>query len=334
MATASIPKTMQGVLAESTGGPEVLKWRTDIPVPTPEADEVLVKNEFIGVNYVDIYSRTGFLGMPRGRILGREAEGTIICTGSGNHRDLEVGNRVVWMAIGGYAEYTSVPETMVYKVPSAIQPGVAAAALLQGLTALLLIHEIYPVRNGDWVLIHAAAGGVGLLQCQLMKALGVKVIGTASTAEKLKIAKENGAEWVINYTEPGLVEKVLEITKGEGVQVVYDSIGKDQSENNIEVVAKGGTIVNNGASSGMGAPISPARLAAKNVKVMGPGDTALMNHLNSRQKFEKWCTMLFGLIVKGKLNVRIHDTYALSEAVRAHTDLQGRRTMGKVLMMP
>jgi NADPH:quinone reductase len=189
------------------------------------------------------------MGFAPGGIIGREAEGTVLSTGPGSVNDLKVGDRVVWLAMGGYAEYTAVPASMAYVVPSDIKPGVAAAALLQGLTALTLTHKIYQAKRGDWVLVHAAAGGVGLWLCQLLKALGAKTIGTASTAEKIKLAKANGADFMINYKEEkDLVKRVEEIMGGQGVNVVYDSIGKDQTENNVNVVANHGTIVTYGAA--------------------------------------------------------------------------------------
>ncbi len=183
------------------------------------------------------------------KILGREAEGSILSTGSGNLHNLKIGDRIVWLAMGGYAEYTAVPASTAYKIPSDVKSGVAAAAALQGLTALVLTHEVYSVQKGDWVLVHAAAGGVGLWLCQVLKALGANTIGTASTAEKIQLAKENGAGWMINYKEEtDLVQKVMEITNGTGVKVVYDSVGKDQAENSLEVLAKNGILVNYGAS--------------------------------------------------------------------------------------
>lgn len=191
------------------------------------------------------------MGFPPGGIPGREAEGTVLSVGPGSVNDLKVGDRVVWLAMGGYAEYTAVPASKTYVIPSDVKPGVAAAALLQGLTAFTLTHRIYPVKRGDWVLVHAAAGGVGLLLCQILKSLGANTIGTASTAEKIQLAKENGAAYMINYREEkDLVKRVEEITGGEGVKVVYDSVGKDQTENNVNVVAKHGTIVTYGASVG------------------------------------------------------------------------------------
>ena len=189
------------------------------------------------------------MGFAPDGIIGREAEGTVLSTGPGSVNNLKVGDRVVWLAIGGYAEYTAVPASMAHVIPSDVKPGVAAAALMQGLTALTLTHRIHQVKKGDWVLVHAAAGGVGLWLCQLLKAIGAKTIGTASTAEKIKLAHENGADFMINYKEDkDLVKRVEEITGDQGVSVVYDSIGKDQTENNVNVVAKNGTIITYGAA--------------------------------------------------------------------------------------
>ena len=181
--------------------------------------------------------------------MGREAEGTVVATGSGDLYNLELGDRVAWLGTSAYAEYSAVQAARAYSLPSDLQPGLAAAALLQGLTALTLIKEAYEVKKGDWVLVHAAAGGVGLLLCQLLKTVGARTIGTSSTSEKLEEAKRNGAEYLVNYkTEMNFVEKIKEITGGEGVRVVYDSTGKDQLENDLEVVARKGTIVSFGNS--------------------------------------------------------------------------------------
>lgn len=183
------------------------------------------------------------------KILGREAEGTILALGPGSVENLKIGDNVVWLAMGAYAEYTAVPASTVYKIPSEIKPGIAAAAAIQGLTALVLTHEVYPVQKGDWVLVHAAAGGVGLWLCQVLKALGANTIGTASTAEKITLAKENGAGWMINYNEEtDFAQRVMDITNGKGVKVVYDSVGKAQADNSLEVLGNNGILVNYGAS--------------------------------------------------------------------------------------
>ena len=195
------------------------------------------------------YYRSGLYPSPKPEILGREAEGTIVATGPGELYNLKVGDKVVWLKTGAYAEYSSVPAANAYALPPNLQSGIAAAAMLQGLTALTLIREAYEVKKGDWVLVHAAAGGVGLLLCQMLKMVGARTIGTSSTSEKLEEARRNGAEFVVNYKEEGdFVGKIKSITGGEGVKVVFDSTGKDQFENDLEVVARKGTIVSFGNS--------------------------------------------------------------------------------------
>jgi NADPH2:quinone reductase len=217
------------------------------------------------------------MGVAPGGIIGREAEGTVVSISPGSVNNLKVGDRVVWLAIGGYAEYTAVPATMAYLVPSDVKPGIAAAALLQGLFAMSLIHKVVRVKEGDWVLIHAAAGGVGLWLCQLLKALGAKTIGTASTSEKTKLAMENGADYGINYKETNdLVQLVQQITEGQGVNVVYDGIGKDQTENNVNIVAQHGTIVTYGAVVSQSCLVS--LMAKFNMKSL---DSRLTSHLCS-----------------------------------------------------
>jgi NADPH2:quinone reductase len=195
------------------------------------------------------YFRTGLYPSPKPEILGREAEGTIVSTGPGELYSLKTGDRVVWLGPTAYAEYSCAPAAKTHAIPSSLKPGIAAAALLQGLTALTLIKEAYEVKKGDWVLVHAAAGGVGLLLVQMLKAVGAKTIGTASTAEKIELAKKNGADYMVNYKEEkDFVGKVKEITEGQGVNVVFDSTGKDQFENDLEVVARKGTVVSYGNS--------------------------------------------------------------------------------------
>ena len=195
------------------------------------------------------YTRTGLYPSPKPEILGREGEGTVIATGPGE-LNFKVGDRVAYMGPSAYAEYTAAPAEKAHVVPTAIEPGVAAAVLMQGLTALTLIREAYAVQKGDWVLVHAAAGGVGLLLCQLLRAVGARTIGTASTEEKIELARKNGAEFMINYKEEtDLVGKVKLLTGGDGVRAVYDSTGKDQFDNDLEVVARKGSVISYGYSA-------------------------------------------------------------------------------------
>jgi NADPH2:quinone reductase len=259
---------MKGIQIDKTGGVEVLNYRTDLPVPTPKEGEILVKNDFVGINYIDTYvcpiillsgpnslalhhsyDRRGLLPSPTPQILGREGEGIVVATGPGELNNIKVGDRVVYMGSAAYAEYTATPSVKAYVVPPTLGSGVAAAALLQGLTALTLIREAHVVQKGDWVLVHAAAGGVGLWLCQLLQAVGARTIGTASTEDKMDSARKNGAEIMINYKEEkDLVGKVRMLTGGEGVRVVFDSTGKDQFENDLEVVARKGSVVSYGNS--------------------------------------------------------------------------------------
>ncbi|KAF2259655.1 NAD(P)-binding protein [Lojkania enalia] len=333
MASYLVPSIMNGVQIQRFGGPEVLQYKTDLPVPSPGYGELLVKNDYIGINYVDIYWRTGMFGPARNGIIGREAEGMIVSTGVGGVGKFKAGDRVVWLSYGSYAEYTAVPASLAFPVPDGIEPGMAAAALLQGLFALTLVEKIVKVKQGDWVLVHAAAGGVGLWLCQLLRAHGAKTIGTASTAAKLALAKDHGADYVINYKEENdLIARVKEITQGHGVDIVYDGIGRDQTENNAHVVAQQGTIVTYGATSGYPGQIAHGQLAAKKAQFVGPGENSLMRNIGG--DFQLWCTKLFRTMAKHNITIHIHDTYPLSDMRKVHEDLEARSTTGKVLVKP
>ena len=249
---------MKGILIEKTGGTEVLQYKTDLPVPSPKEGEILVKNTFIGINYIDTYFRSGLYTTPKPEILGREAEGHIVSAGPGNTYDLSTGDHVVGMASSTYAEYTAMPAAKAIKIPKDIPESHAAAAILQGLTALTLVRETHPVKKGDWVLVHAAAGGVGLWLCQILRAIGAKTIGTASTADKIKLAKENGAGEMIDYSHENVVERVKELTGGEGVAAVFDGVGKSTFDDSLECVARKGTMVSFGNASGAVPPFTIA----------------------------------------------------------------------------
>ncbi|KAL7629280.1 NADPH:quinone reductase [Parahypoxylon ruwenzoriense] len=329
---ASIPTTQKGVIINKTGGPEVLEYRTDLPVPALVDGQVLVKNDYIGINYIDTYFRTGLYKAAQfPYILGREAEGTIVKTGGGELYGLKEGDKVVWMGEGAYAEYTGVPAEKVYKVPDGVAPGIAAAALLQGLTALTLVREAYHVEKGDWVLVHAAAGGTGLLLVQLLKAIGANTIGTASTPEKVELAKKAGATHVINYSVEDVKAKVLELTGGKGVIAVFDGVGKSTFDLSLDCLARKGTLASFGNASGAVPPFSIPRLSAKNARLMRP---TVMNYIVTRDEFEGYSKELFDFVAKGQLDFRIHETYPLSEVARAHRDLEGRKTTGKLLLDP
>jgi len=307
-----------------------MEYKTDLPVPTPKDGEVLIKNDLIGINYIDTYFRTGLYPAPKPQILGREAEGTIVSVGSGELYGLKAGDHVVFLGTDAYAEYTSVPAAKAHVIPAGIKQGDAAASFLQGLTALTLIREAHHVKKGEWVLVHAAAGGVGLWLVQLLHAVGARVIGTASTEEKIKLAKENGADFMINYSHESVVEKVKEITSGELVSAVFDGVGASTFNDDLEILARKGTLASFGNASGPVPPFSIAKLSAKNLKVARP---TLFNYIYTREEFEAYSKELFDFI-KGGINVRVHETYPLSEIRRAHNDLEGRKTTGKLLLKP
>ncbi|KAI1249553.1 hypothetical protein MGN70_009166 [Eutypa lata] len=330
---ASIPSTMKGVIFEKTGGAEVLQHKTDLPVPEPKEREVLVKNDYVGVNFIDTYFRSGLYPVAKlPHVLGCEAEGTIVKTGGGNLNGLKVGDKVViWISSNTYAEYTAAPADKAVKIPEGLAPKVGAAAFLQGLTALTLVRESYPVQKGDWILVHAAAGGTGLWLCQLLRAIGANTIGTASTAEKVALASKAGATHVINYSHEDVKAKVLELTGGKGVAAVFDGVGQATFDLSLECLARKGSMVSFGNASGAVPPFTLSRLSAKNAKLLRP---TLFNYIVTREEVDSYSTELFNFIAKENIDVRIHEVYPLSEAARAHEDLQGRKTTGKLLLDP
>ena len=251
---------MKAIIAEKTGGPEVLEFKPDHPVPTPKEGQLLVKNNISGVNYIDTYFRTGLYQSPKPEILGREGAGTVAAIGPGpNPYNFKVGVRVAWLTTGGYAEYTAVPADRTVRIPDGISDEDVIASFLSGMTVLSFSRETYAVQKGDWVLLHAAAGGAGFLMTQLLKTVGAKVIGTAGGPEKVALVKSLGADVVIDYrSEEGKdwVKIVKEVTGGQGVDVVYDSVGKDTWEGSLEAVKRKGTIVWFGNASGPVPPIA------------------------------------------------------------------------------
>ncbi|KAJ4346075.1 NADPH:quinone reductase [Ascochyta clinopodiicola] len=332
---SSLPKTMKAVIIEKTGGTDVLQYKTDVPVPEPKDGEVLVKNEYIGINYIDTYFRSGVYAPPSfPHILGREGSGTVAAVGPNAPSDLTVGARVAYMGQNAYAEYTAANANSVVTIPDSISTKIGAAAPLQALTALTLIREAYAVQKGDWVLVTAAAGGVGLWLCQLLKAVGARTIATASTPEKRQLAKDNGAEVLLDYYADDrdvFVKKVLEITGGEGVHAVFDSVGKDTFDSSLAVVRRKGTMVSFGNASGPVTGFALARLSAKNVKLLR---TTLFNYIATREELQQYAKELWGFIEKDGLNVKIHDVYPLEDVKRATEDIEGRKTTGKLLLKP
>ena len=235
------------------------------------------------------------------------------------------------MAEAAYAEYTAAPADKVIKAPDGLSPKIGAAALLQGLTALTLIRESHHVNKGDWVLVHAAAGGTGLWLCQLLAAVGANTIGTASTDEKVQLAKKAGAKHMINYSHEDVKAKVMELTDGKGCIAVFDGVGKSTFDLSLEIVARKGSLVSFGNASGAVPPVTISKLSPKNCRLLRP---TLFNYLVTREEYETFSNELLEFVVKGKVDVRTHEVYPLSEVARAHNDLEGRKTTGKLLLDP
>lgn len=339
---------MKAIEITETGGPEVLTFKTNHPVPQPAENQLLVKNSISGINYIDTYFRTGLYPSPKPEILGREAVGTVVALGPGpNPHNFQVGDRVAWLGTSGYAEYTAVPAAKTVKVPEEVGDETIMAAFLSGLTVLTLVKETYAVQKGEWVLVHAAAGGAGSLMVQVLKAIGANVIGTAGGEQKCAMAKELGADVVIDYRSEDWVSRVKEVTGGKGVDVVYDSVGKDTWEGALEVVKRKGTIVWFGNASG---PVPPLpiqlvphlmlvvtdanvtrKLSPKNLKVARP---QLFGYIETREEYEFYTNELFSLLKSGQLKVKVHNVYPLEQAAQAHIDLEGRKTTGKPLLKP
>jgi NADPH:quinone reductase len=311
---------MRAIVFERNGGPEVLEVR-DVPPPTPVEGEVLVDVEAIGVNYRDVYERQGVgYGSPPPAIIGVEGAGRIHDTGE----------RVAWANVAGsYAEQVAASRDRLVPVPDDVSTEDAAAALLQGMTAHYLAFDSYPIEPGDWVLVHAAAGGVGLLLTQIAKARGGRVIATTSTDEKAKLAREDGADEAIGYD--GFAERVKEITGGEGVAAIYDGVGKATFRDGFDALAPTGRMILYGAASGRPDPIDPGMLVAGSWYVQRP---TLGTYARTPEQLHARGSDLFAHIERGELRVRIGARYPLEEARQAQEDLEARRTTGKLLLIP
>ncbi|KAK3192088.1 hypothetical protein K4F52_001715 [Lecanicillium sp. MT-2017a] len=325
---APIPSTMKAVQINKNGGVDVLE-HVDIPVPKPAANHILIRNEYAGINYIDTYFRTGLYPAPKFPLtLGREAAGEVISCGADASPSFAAGTKVVYMDTGAYAEYAAIPAEKVIAVPEGVSTETAAAAVLQGLTAWTLIRESANVQKGQWTLVHAAAGGVGSLLVQLLRGVGAKVIATASTDEKLQLAKKYGADYTVNSGDD-VVAKVKEITSGHGVDAIFDGVGKDTFDADLEMIALKGNLISFGNASGAVPPVSILKLGPKNVRLMRP---VLFGYVSTRDELEKYAAELFDFIRSGKLEIAIHEVYPLKEAGRAHTDIESRKTKGKLLL--
>ena len=312
--------TMRAIRVQAPGGAEVLEI-ADVPVPKPGPGEVLVRIEAIGVNYLDIYHRSGLYPLPTPFTPGSEAAGVIE----------ETGERVVYaMQPGSYAEYAAVPAWKLVPVPDAIDSRTAAAAMLQGMTAHYLSHSTYRLAAGDTALIHAAAGGAGALLVQMAKATGAFVFATAST-KKLDIPREDGADVVIDYTSEDFHEVVMRHTNGAGVRVVYDSVGKTTFDKSLDCVGLRGTLALFGQSSGPVPPFDPSRLAKRGIYLTRP---SLAHYTSTREELLGRARDLFSAIERGTLRIRIAKELPLHDAAEAHRLLESRATVGKLLLIP
>lgn len=322
---------MKAIVIKKFGGPEVLDY-IDTETPSPKAGEALVKLHAIGVNYIDVYHRTGLYKLPLPLIPGSEGAGTVEQIGEGV-TEVAVGDRVAYtMSPGSYAEYQSVPAGRLVRIPEGVDFQAAAAAMLQGMTAHYLTTSTYPLKKGDKALIHAAAGGVGLLLIQIVKRIGAKAIGTVSTEAKAKLAREAGADEVILYTQQDFEEEVRRITDGKGVQVAYDSVGQTTFLKSLKCLAPRGMLALFGQSSGPVTGFDPALLAqGGSLFLTRP---SLFHYTATREELLWRAGDIFNWIQQAELKLRIERTFPLAEAREAHTQLEGRKTTGKILLIP
>jgi NADPH2:quinone reductase len=322
---------MQAIQVKQVGGPEVLTL-TELPNPSPKPNEAIVQIKASGVNFIDVYFREGRYPAQLPFVDGQEASGVV--TEIGNEvTNVQAGDRVAYTsALGSYAEYAAVPANRLVKIPDELDFEQAAAAMLQGMTAHYLLHSTYPLKQGETALIHAAAGGVGLLLVQMAKTIGARVIGTAGTQEKAQLARDAGADECIVYTEADFETETKRLTDGKGVHVVYDGVGKATFDKDLEVLRPRGYLVLFGGSSGAVPPFDLIKLSQKgSLFITRP---TLAHYTLTREELEWRASDVLGAIVRGDLKLRIHKVYALAEAAQAHRDLEGRKTTGKLLLKP
>jgi len=338
--TMSIPKTMKAILVEKTGDYDVNQLK-EVPTPAPSADKIIIKVEWGGVNYIDNYKRGGVYNLPLPLILGEESSGTIVALPTSEEvlnsedyklRDFRVGDRVACLASASYAEYVAGPWIKVWKLPSHVETKLGAVAPLQALTALTMVRESYEVKKGDWVLVHAAAGGVGLVLLQICKHLGANVIGIVSSFEKAALAKEYGAEHlIVTKDTKAMIDEVKTMTSGEGCHVIYDGVGKDTWEADFEMIRRKGTLATYGNASGVVPPFPPLKLGPKNIKVCRP---TMGNYMATAEECAFYFKWLFDLTDQGVLKYQIHKEYPFTaEGVKqSQVDIQSRGTTGKLLI--
>ena len=321
---------MQAIRPKQTGGPEVLQL-VEVPTPTPGPTEVLVRVAAAGLNFIDVYHRTGLYPLPLPLPIGLEGAGTVEQVG-GAVNDVKVGARVAWASVpGSYATHVVAPAERLVPVPDGVATDVASALLLQGMTAHYLMKTIFPLRAGHSALVHAAAGGVGLLLIQMAKRAGAQVIGTVSTEAKAALAKEAGADYIINYQASDFAAETKRLTGGRGVDVVYDSVGKTTFDGSLDVLAPRGYLVLYGQSSGVVPSLDPARLAKGSYSLTRP---SLPHYTATRAELLSRAGDLLQMVGAGQLRVRIDRTFPLAQAADANRALTARQTTGKVLLIP
>jgi NADPH:quinone reductase len=322
---------MKAILVRETGGPEVLKYE-DSPEPTPKPGEALVMISAAGVNFIDTYQRGGVYKIPLPFVLGQEGAGTVSALGA-DVEDLKVGDKVAWTGIlGSYAEKIAVPAERLIALPAGLDVRQGAAMMLQGMTAHYLAYTTYPLKPGDTALIHAGAGGVGLLLTQIAKMRGARVITTVSTDEKARLSQEAGADHVVPYTSVDFEEAVKRLTSGKGVNVVYDSVGQSTFAKSLNCLMPRGMLVLFGQSSGPVAPFDPQQLSQKGSLFLTR--PTLVNYIKTRDELRQRGNDLIGWITSGRLKLRIKFEFPLKDAAEAHRALEGRKTTGKVLLIP
>jgi len=322
---------MKAIQVSQAGGPEVLQL-VDLPTPDPKPNEVVVQIKAAGVNFIDVYFREGRYPAPLPLTLGQEAAGIVTATGS-EVTDLKIGDRVAYTGVpGAYAEFAAVPADRLVKIPDDLDFQNAAAAMLQGMTAHYLTHSTYPVQRGETALVHAAAGGVGLLLVQMCKLRGARVIGTAGSEAKAQLARDAGADEVIIYTEQDFETETKRLTNNEGVHVVYDGVGKSTFEKDLNVLRLRGYLVLFGGASGAVPPFDLIQLSQKGSLFLTR--PSLHHYVHTRAELEQRSRAVLQMITAGELKLRIHKTYPLAGAAQAHRDLEGRKTTGKLLLIP
>ena len=323
---------MRAVVVERTGGPEALQVK-EIDAPSPGPGQLLVDVTAAGVNFIDAYQRTGAYPRELPFVAGSEGAGVVSAVGEGVS-DVAVGDRVAWAMVdgAGYAEQAVVPAERAVPVPDEVDAETAAAVMLQGMTAHYLCESTYPARSGQTALLHATAGGVGLLLTQMLAAKGVRVIGSTSTEEKAELARAAGASDVIRYTEQDIREEVRRLTGGRGVDVVYDGVGRTTFDAGLDVLVLRGMMVLFGASSGPVPPLDPQVLNRKGSLFLTR--PTLGHYIATRDELMARAGSVLGQVADGRLDVRVGGRYALEDAGRAHEDLEGRRTVGKLLLVP